>query len=97
MRRIWALAVLLPVVAYPLSAVAQHAALFDELVVLYPDSDVGSGTQEFASDTPRGVPLTMFLAVRHPSPPLLGQLRVCLSHGGRGKSHLDFLQSHHDT
>ena len=38
------------------SAIAQQAAFFDELAVLYPDSDTAAGTERFASDTPRGVP-----------------------------------------
>jgi len=37
------------------SAFSQEAALFDELDVLYPDTDVSSGTEHLVTDTPRGV------------------------------------------
>lgn len=33
---------------------AQQAALFDELTVLYPDSDVAAGQTHFSGETPRG-------------------------------------------
>jgi hypothetical protein len=39
-----------------LAAPAQHAALFDELAPLYPDTDAASGAARLAGDTPRGVP-----------------------------------------
>jgi hypothetical protein len=39
-----------------LTASAQQAALFDELVPLFPDSDPTSGAEVFTTATPRGVP-----------------------------------------
>lgn len=42
---------------------AQHAALFDELAILYPDSDGAAGTARYAGDTPRGVPAGVHVLV----------------------------------
>ncbi|MBU0638904.1 MAG: DUF4091 domain-containing protein [Planctomycetes bacterium] len=46
-----------------LPAAGQNAGLFDELAVLYPDSQPGSGAQSYAGDTPRGVPVGVHLLV----------------------------------
>jgi hypothetical protein len=39
-----------------LPAVAQEAALFDELGLLYPDTNPDTGVERFAGDTARGIP-----------------------------------------
>jgi len=52
---------LVTLVTFP--AAGQQAALFDELAVIYPDSNTAAGTARFAGDTPRGVPAGVHVLV----------------------------------
>ena len=45
------------------SSPAQEAALFDELAAVYPDTKVSDGADEYAGDTPRGVPAGVHVLV----------------------------------
>ena len=56
MRTLQAIAVTCLAALCSLPAIGQHAALFDELAVLYPDTKAESGVERFAGDTARGVP-----------------------------------------
>jgi len=56
MRTLQTIVVAALVVSCTLPAVAQQAALFDELATLYPDTNCESGAERFVGDTPRNVP-----------------------------------------
>lgn len=56
MRAFEALAVISLAALCPLPAVAQRAAVFDELTQLFPDTDITSAGTHIAVDMPRGVP-----------------------------------------
>lgn len=62
MRALIALPVILAIFALP--AFGQQAALFDELVELYPDTDPARGEANYEGDTPKGVPAGVHLIVR---------------------------------